>query len=963
MAAAVLAGCSNDELTSESFNGQAKIDATNFSLVNIKGGVNSRIITVPGYDEDGAESGTSWVIPAQEWEEGDQIGFSHIYRVNQEITTNYNFKIKEAADIDAEGNAVFKTDNSTIFAGDYFVYAPFNEKYADYNGVPVEIPAYQSQDVTSPIKASDVLDVNDPTSLSKFQTAVDHLTKFSISNRITADAQVNQQEFTLNEFTTTLYLKLYPVNQTKDIKVHRIEITCDENFATSGRFLAEAGKNAPVFHASEVKEDKVILAFKKLLEIDEATLEADAHMGYISLLPGTYSNLKFKIFYTETENLKIVEVEKNISMNFESNTAYRINLPIDANGAVEATSYDIYTEAEFKEAVTKSNAMNAGTSSEAVFNLMKDITLTDSYTFGAKVPVTFNGGKTLTLSENNGLVFDAEEKIDLNCIVSSLGEADNKIQVMKGEVEIDGVAHKKIVLKNNGKTTILNNADLNEDDNFVGALKSVENTNELTLANVAIRNGLANGKTGAEVAILDLSNATIGEDLNANSAITGSVTLNNVDIERNWINTQGNTTATDVTVGGYWTNTAGNVTVTTATIAEDLTHTAGTLTAEGVTVEGAYFADATAGATSMKDVTVKGAFTQTTGCGELSLSGNNNLGWKTVSGTATSTGFTTSSKVNVTDGTTTLGAATIGVEMNVAGTVEAKFTTDLNAIVKVATTGKYIAQGALNNLQNSTMELEGTLETADAVVLADDFSYCGTINNKATGKWLLISGRAVSQHNHAHGSTAVFNNEGEVVVEGVNETASLDIQNMPKNLYNKVSNGRLVWKGMTTVAKIAEFVALDAEQCWATDFNAVVSGAADVLTTAAAWDWSAFNIIIDATTPAHTTTITSGKPLTVKNLTINLVSGNMEFAYTKTTAEPTGLKVAEKMVITNVGTATPDLEYTNCTTLVKDLEVKADEAKAMKVYKAAAELKYTDTFTQINTPNINFVNGSPEKAN
>lgn len=941
MAAAVLAGCSNDELTSESFNGQAKIDATNFSLVNIKGGVNSRIITVPGYDEDGAGTGTSWVIPAQAWQVDDQIGFSHIYRVNQEITTNYNFKIKNAADIDAEGNAVFKTDNSTIFAGDYFVYAPFNEKYADYNGVPVEIPAYQSQDVTSPIKASDVLDVNDPTSLSKFQTAVDHLTKFSISNRITADAQVNQQEFTLNEFTTTLYLKLYPVNQTKDIKVHRIEITCDENFATSGRFLAEAGKNAPVFHASEVKEDKVILAFDQLLDIDEATLEANAYMGYISLLPGTYSNLKFKIFYTETENLKIVEVEKNISKNFESNTAYRINLPIDAHGAVEATSYDIYTEAEFAEAVVKSNAMNANTGSEAVFNLMRDIDLTQVYTLSAKVPVTFNGGKNLILGDGVDLTLNSDEKIDLNCVITTdeLAANNSKLTISKGEVEIDGISSSKIVLRNSGETTILN-----EGTEFRGALRSVSNYNELVLANVDILKTVDNGIAGTEVAILDLSNATIGDALTSYSATTGSVTLNNVAIAGNWTNTQGNMTATTVTVGGNWENTKGD------------------LTATGVTVEGTYTSanNAQTAAASMQNVIVKGAFTQAGG--ELNLSGNNDLGWKTVSGTATSTGFTTSSKVNVTAGTTTLGAATIGEEMNVAGTVEAKFTTTLNQIVKVATTGKYIAQGALSNLRNSTMELEGTLETAGAVVLADDFSYCGTINNKATGKWLLETGKAVSQHNHAHGSTAVFNNEGEVVVEGVTSTTATDIQNMPKNLYNKVSDGRLVWKGMTTVAKIAEFVALDAEHCWATDFNAVVSGTADVLTTAAAWDWSAFNIIIDATT-AHTATITSGKPLTVKNLTINLVSGNLEFTYTGTTAEPTGLKVAEKMVITNELASTAGLEYTNCTTLVKDLEVKAHATYGMKVNEAAAELKYTDTFTQINKPNINFVHGSPEKAN
>lgn len=938
MAAAVLAGCSNEELTSENFNGGAKIDATNFSLVNIKGGIDSRIVTVPGYDLDGAGTGTQWVIPAQAWEVGDQIGFSHIYRVNQEITTNYNFKIAQAADIDVDGNAVFTTDNSTIFAGDYFVYSPFNEEYADYNGVPVEIPAYQSQDVASPIKANDVLNAS---TQAKFEAAVNHLTKFSISNRITADAQVNQQEFSLNEFTGTMYLKLYPVNQTQDIKVHRVEITCDENFATSGRFLAEAGKKEPVFHASETKENKIILAFDQLLTIPANTLEADAYMGYISLLPATYNNLKFKIFYTETGNMKSVEVSKT-RIPVQSNTAIRINLPIDAHGAVEATSYDIYTEAEFAEAVTKSNAMNAGTSSEAVFNLMKDIELTAAYTLSAKVPVTFNGGKTVTLKDGVNLTFNSAEDIVFDNVLTDDGTTtpQNAVAtVMKGDVTIKGVNSETLQLYiKDGDVTILNEEDR-------GNLHRVKNYGNLILKNVDIASFVHNGESATDLATLELTNASIGSYLQGLSTAAGSVTLNNVQIVGYWDNQQGNMSATTVTVGGDWTNTKGN------------------LTATGVTVAGAYTSTASAQtiAASMQNVIVNGAFTQAGG--ELNLSGNNDLGWKTVSGSAVSSGFDADSKVNVTAGTTTLGVATIDAEMNVAGTVEAKFATTLNAIVKVATTGKYTAQGALNNLKNATMELEGTLETAGTVELADDFSYCGTINNKTTGKWLLATGKAVSQHNHAHGSTAVFNNEGEVVVEGVTSTTATDIQNMPKNLYNKVNDGRLVWKGMPTVASIATFAKLDADHCWASDFNAVVTGTSESLSmtasTTEAWDWSAYNVIIDATSLAHSVTIATGKPLNVKNLTINLVSANLTFGYTATVGQPTGLKVAEKMIITNASTA--NLEYTNCATLTKDLTVSANSA--MKVNQAAALLKYTDTFTQINDQNINFVHGSPKKAN
>ena len=133
--------------------------------------------------------------------------------------------------------------------------------------------------------------------------------------------------------------------------------------------------------------------------------------------------------------------------------------------------------------------------------------------------------------------------------------------------------------------------------------------------------------------------------------------------------------------------------------------------------------------------------------------------------------------------------------------------------------GTYTAEGALNDLKQVNLNLEGTLNTMSTVDLETALEICGVINN--SGSWTLGENISVKQRNHAHSEKdAAFNNSGEVTVEGVKTTSSGAINNMPKTLYKKVENGRLIWRGMETVAVINEFVEMD--ECWATDFNAVL---------------------------------------------------------------------------------------------------------------------------------------------
>lgn len=909
----MMAACTNEELANPADLVQGKqMDASNFSLVSNSEGADTRLVWTPGYDE----GENNWVFPAAAWEANDAIGFTHIY-TDQKIVTNYNFTTTAAGnDIDAEtGDAVFRTDNSTIFQGDYFVYYPFNGDYADYEGVPVELEAIQEQDASVRIKANDKLDSRNR---EDFKKAGAHLNKFSISNRISVDAKTQQQKFSLNPYMGNLYLKLYPVNQTKDFAVKRVEVSCKGGFATSGRFLAKQGVAEPQFNAAEEKADKIVLTFNNidadadknglLFTVADGIKKETALMGYMSLMPATYSELVFDIYYTETGNLKHVLVEKDVNLTVKSNNNYRVDLPIDADGAIEVTSYDIYSESEFDAAVKKSNAMNAGTDSKAVFTLKKDIKLTKDYVLEAKVPVTFEGGKKIELAGTADdaaptLWFKSAEKIVINNTLVGggtkysnpsspwgdiiVGDANNV--AVKPEVEIAGINSGKMnVAVFAGKLTVKNAA-------AQGLVNELYNAGELNLENSVVKSDAKTVNTQAQEGVFNFKNVTLNKTL----VIVAPTT--------------------------------------------------------------------TANASSIENVTVMGTVTNFS---TINAKGDNQLSFYVdKDGEDQLAAVTNNGTINVTAGTTTFGTLAAGV-MNIDGTAIAMGAATLTntEMVTINEGGTFVAEAALNNVKQETINIEGTLETNGVVeTLATGLKYCGTINNGAKGVWTLNA--KLEQNNHAHGGKkAEFNNAGEVTVNNITSITSAEIGYMPKTLYSKVDNGRLVWRGMTSVSTIAQFVKLGDDKCWATDFAALVTpgvGATENLSMTEdknnTWDWSKKNIIIEVitnTTDDYTINFTTGKPLTMKNLTIKL-DGSLITTYTVDADKkaPYGIIVNETMKVLNVATAnTPT--YKTCPTKAVNLIVDGGSTKTT-ITNAEKNLRFTGEYTQYNGTNINYTEGSP----
>lgn len=924
--AALFAACTNDEFetTSGDYSNLPKIDASDYALVSVPNSsqADTRLVAIPGYEgEDG------WVYPAPEWvwgQKNDAIGFSLIYPSDQCLTTNYRFYIKDAADIREDGNATFRTDETTIFGGDYFVYYPYNEDFKGTAGdasigIPFELDAIQAQITADPIKASDKpnLENLDP----KFTTAVKHLNEFRISNRVIGVKEgVQQSEFSTNRYTATLNFQIYPVNQTKTIAVKRIEMVCDEGFVVKGKFQAEKDVNEPQFVEDENgRAKKIVLTFNNLkedadqngLEIAAGTKEEDAYMGYMSVCPGTYSNVKFSVYYTETGNMKRVEFERE-SLTFKENYNYRMAVPVNANGAKEVTSYEIYSESEFAAAVKKSNAMNEGTESEAVFTLMDDITLTGSYKLDAKVPVTFEGGKTITLARSE------------------------ETKQAKG-ISLHITSNQRVVINNTIK-----GGDAQYYDIKVGDQSSATNNPDVTIAAVQSETLHLTCDRGTLTVNNETEKGTVASLYNrARMVVKDATVKGNVEstVYQNNVNDKPVISLTSVDIEGSFTNYNGGK----------------VSTLNNVTVAGS-FTNASNAKMNVNNVSVTGAVNNN-GNAVMNVEGPNNFGAvKTPLSNVKNAGT-----INLAgDATMTLGTVTESGVMNIDGEAVAKGATTMTGLMTL--NGTYTAEGDLNDLTQDHLDLEGTLNTKGTVDLETPLEICGVINN--SGSWTLGKDIYVKQRNHAHSvKNAEFNNSCVVTVEGVETTSSPAINNMPRTLYKKVENGRLIWRGMKKVADINDFVEMN--DCWATDFNAVLepnTDSSEDLNESGDWDWSSANVIIDneQAGAGKTTTLNIKKPLNVNNLSINL--GTIGKIETKYTGIGYGLIITELFSLTG-GFTTFDA---GCLMKTKDLYVQATKTGSslldkLVVYKANKNIHYTGTYTKINGDNVAFVDGDPKQ--
>ena len=825
LVALMATACTNDDFTANvgtDLQGK-KMDASNFTLVGTGSDENAqtRVEQVPAYYVNG-----EWHANSPTWEDGDLIGFSHIYSDNN-IITNYKFEIVDG--VGESTAATFKTDNSTIFEGGYFVYYPFDENYADYEGIPFSLDAVQEQDASDGAVVTASMDPNkDDATKQRFLAAGKHLKKFSISNRVEAEPQVNQTEFSLNQYTSQLIFRIYPKNATQDINIKRVELVSATGeslqIPVGVRFITEDGQTPVVDSKKTEYAEKAVLLFKNVKETDggaggllvsKDTKEENGVLGYMSMLPATYANgtYKFVVYFTEENTLKKKEITKDVDLVLESNKPIPVKLEVDVNGAVEVTTdYEIYTETEFVSALMKSNAVTSGRST---FTIMKDITLHKSYSFESAVPVTFTGGKKITVASGNTLTFKAKGKVVINNTIAGEGSVD----VESGEVEIDGIDDKNMALKNAGTLTVANASG-------DGNLLSVTNSGNLTLKKATVAKDFE--VTDEAKAKVDLENVNVGGSMSFAEAVTAESDLNNVNVKGNVTNNAATLNVKGANIFAYDEATATN---------SDLTNYATINFVEGATA------------------TVGNLIN-----GKSDSKGRINMG---VDGTATTVTF---------NGTTNLANGLVYVESKAT----------------MITNGKLsgLKGDGTVDATKSSMVLEGNL-TTNGSVSNNKFTFCGKITNNGT--WSLSSAKALAKFSHAHSSKASFTNNagGVVTVSGVTDANAKTAMNaMPKDLYNTRSKGTLIWKGISSMANVDAIYNMG-EDCWATQLSADLtiananSGTEETLSEGV--DWSDKDIVLNVlnatgNNAARSYRITLGDEAQIKakNLTIHAELNKIE---------------------------------------------------------------------------------------
>lgn len=907
--ALLAAACTNDDFNDASNNAileGEKIDATNFALVETPTDeAQTRVDYLPGYFA-GSDI-MKFITPT--WESGDAIGFSHIYPTDQRIVTNYKFTT--TADGVSTG-ATFTTDNSTIFAGDYFVYYPFNEAYADYEGIPFELPNIQTQDASEDATVDKSMDpVTNPGLQDKFRNAGAHLVKFSISNRVTADAKINQTNFSFNQYTSQICYLIYPKNQTRKIAIKRVELVSDnaENLQvpTAVRFnSAGIGVAAPVAEITEYATNAVLL-FDNVQATGDGGLEVEAHvtkdnavMGYISMIPATYAKgtYKFVVYYTENNILKRVQIRKNADLALISNKVQPITLEIDANGAEEVTSgYDIYTETEFASAVAKSNAVTSGASE---FNLACDITLKNSYVLNSKTPVTFKGDKKINIVAGQKMTFNSGADININNAIIGGGT----VEVSQGKVAIDAINSDKLTLINAGVLAV-------ENAEVAGNIKAVTNTGNLTLKNATV---------AENVAVETNSKATVDFD---KVNVKGSLTFaSGVAAESN---------LKDVTING------------------NVTNNAATLIVKGNNVL-AYESTVPTIETLTNNATINLVEAATATIGNLTNNANINLGREE-----------TKSAVEM----TVMGNTTLAKNSLVYVDEQATLVTN----------GNLTGLNGNGDTAKSSMILEGTLETAGNVTLSGSLAFCGKIVNKAGGHWSnLKNGLVVSKFTHSHATKPTFINEAgaKVTVSNVNDVNSTAAMNaMPKELYDASSEGTLLWQGIDSADDLNDIYNGD---CWATDLSADLVMPANSTSAAVTnketftngLDWSEKNIILNVKNPTYDgdkyqIVLGTGTELKAANLDIVCTSG----ASKGYTFEVTGglVNVENKLNISGNTYTEANPFILNLANGAECVDLEVNNVKNTTFYiNNGTKIQYTGNYTQAGyVAKTHYPNGTPQR--
>lgn len=292
-------------------------------------------------------------------------------------------------------SGVFKTENSTMFEGDYIVYYPYNKNFCQTAAIPA----------TSSLTFSDVQEGTDGLNDPVFGNST-----FAYGTMSITKGGTQASGFGLENLSSLLSVQLVAANAAAvsgltNIQVYKVVLFNEAGFVESVDLSAKSikeGKKGQDLYCGNKVTNKTIVADLSV----NGTITATALKYYMPVLPCDVKNLKLLVYATETGTEKVAFVNAALSTG-----AVKIGAAEAATVKAQLTADDFKTNVYYAvddASLGKAIAACTGLSSTntAEINIIGDIALANDYIVPAFVTVKGDGiivpeDKTLTLDDNS----------------------------------------------------------------------------------------------------------------------------------------------------------------------------------------------------------------------------------------------------------------------------------------------------------------------------------------------------------------------------------------------------------------------------------------------------------------------------------------------------------------------------------------------------------------------------------
>lgn len=332
--------------------------------------------------------------------------------------------------VDAK-NGLFSTDNSTIFKGDYIVYYPYNDKFAEVGNIPATAPANIKRDIYG------LTDKNYTKELAK--------EVFVAGTMNGVDGGQQNGVFSTNFVSGGIVVKIKNTGS-GDLNIHKVILLADNGFATEVKLDAAkiaAGAKGAALYAEEPSEFANTLV-AEFYDSNNSNAQAD-----LNIKSNETQRVAFAVLPTTTstalKNAKVILVNaQGNSYMVESNLQKLVSLAegwnvIEVNAKFadfKEAAYAYDTESLIKELV-KHNTL---TGKRQSINVLNKIELDPKYEF--TLPYGSKDKKNLKemFKETSNSIFIAEDltlsgkgsivvPANLQLVFKSVGTEDKPVTV------------------------------------------------------------------------------------------------------------------------------------------------------------------------------------------------------------------------------------------------------------------------------------------------------------------------------------------------------------------------------------------------------------------------------------------------------------------------------------------------------------------------------------------------------